>query len=532
MASFSNNVSVRLNNGSGSFSGTTNVGVGSLPVSVAVGDVDGDGDLDILTANYGSANVSVRLNQLTLATVNKANELEDRTVTFTSADFANALSGGSLTKIKITSLPASATGVLQLSGTPVTLNQEIPRDNIPNLTFVPAPNYNGAASFNWNGNDGTNYAASDASVNITLQPVNDAPSFTKGADQTVEEGAGAQTVPGWATNLSAGPNEAGQTLSFQVSTSSVALFSVQPAIDAGGTLTYTPAANGSGVATVRVTLKDNGGTANAGVDTSPEQVFTITITPAPVFSITDVTTVSCEALSAGQRRVSFTPRYAGQDGTPISFSVVNELAPTTNPGPYTLDLYTDNPVITLSAVQSGTTTQFAYNWLSACSSSTGNTPPTVANPVPPQSATVGIGYTLSLANVFTDAETPNALVLSVTGLPAGLSFSPPSTISGTPSMSGVSQVTRNGDRPGRDDGQHRLQPSRSIRRWVRPPPIGYLQHHRRADHQLRGPLGRAAPGYVQPPVRGLDGSTGELLGGQRTIADHGPRPLHAGSVHR
>ena len=27
-----------------------------------MGDVDGDGDLDILTANYSSANVSVRLN--------------------------------------------------------------------------------------------------------------------------------------------------------------------------------------------------------------------------------------------------------------------------------------------------------------------------------------------------------------------------------------------------------------------------------------------------------------------------------------
>ena len=71
-------------------------------------------------------------------------------------------------------------------------------------------------------------------------------------------------------------------------------------------------------------------------------------------------------------------------------------------------------------MQSGITSSFAYNWLSVCSSSTGNTPPTVANPVPPQSATVGIGYTLSLANVFTDAETPNQLTLSVTGLPAGL----------------------------------------------------------------------------------------------------------------
>ena len=77
-----------------------------------------------------------------------------------------------------------------------------------------------------------------------------------------------------------------------------------------------------------------------------------------------------------------------------------------------------------------------------------NTPPTVANAVPPQSATVGVAYTLSLANVFTDAETPNSLTLSVSSLPAGLSFTPPSTISGTPSMSGVTSVTVTATDPG------------------------------------------------------------------------------------
>ena len=172
------------------------------------------------------------------------------------------------------------------------------------------------------------------------------------------------------------------------------------------------------------------------------------IQPSGPFAITAVTTLSCETISAGQRRVSFSPRYAGLDGSPVSFSVVNEMLPTTSPGPYTLRLYTDNPVITLSATQSGATTQFAYNWLSACSSSTGNTPPTVANPVSPQSATVGIGYMLSLAGVFTDAETPNSLVLSVAGLPAGLNFVAPSTISGTPSTSGVSTVTVTATDPG------------------------------------------------------------------------------------
>jgi len=77
-----------------------------------------------------------------------------------------------------------------------------------------------------------------------------------------------------------------------------------------------------------------------------------------------------------------------------------------------------------------------------------NTAPTVANPVSPQSATVGVAYTLSLASVFTDAETPGSLTLSVSGLPAGLNFVPPATISGTPSASGVSSVTVKATDPG------------------------------------------------------------------------------------
>ena len=42
---------------------------------------------------------------------------------------------------------------------------------------------------------------------ITVTAVNDVPSFTKGADQTVNEDAGAQSVTGWATAISAGPSD-------------------------------------------------------------------------------------------------------------------------------------------------------------------------------------------------------------------------------------------------------------------------------------------------------------------------------------
>ena len=55
-------VSIRLNNGSGVFSGGSNPGVGSQPLSAHMADIDSDGDLDLLTANYNAASASVRFN--------------------------------------------------------------------------------------------------------------------------------------------------------------------------------------------------------------------------------------------------------------------------------------------------------------------------------------------------------------------------------------------------------------------------------------------------------------------------------------
>jgi VCBS repeat-containing protein len=147
-----------------------------------------------------------------------------------------------------------------------------------NLSYTPDADYYGTDSFTYKANDGTTDSL-PATVTVTVNPVNDAPSFTPGSDQTVAEDAGPQSVS-WATNISAGPpNESGQSISFTVTNNNNPLFSAQPAISPSGTLTYTPAANANGSATVTVTLKDNGGTANGGVDQSAPVHFTITVTP-------------------------------------------------------------------------------------------------------------------------------------------------------------------------------------------------------------------------------------------------------------
>ncbi|QIP15568.1 S8 family serine peptidase [Spirosoma aureum] len=99
----------------------------------------------------------------------------------------------------------------------------------------------------------------------------------------------------------------------------------------------------------------------------------INTNPPGAFSIIGVNTITCTAVSPTQRTLTFNPTYAGLNSQPISFSVVNELSPTTNPGPYTLNLYTDNPVVTLKATQTGTPGEasFTYNWLAACGGGSG-----------------------------------------------------------------------------------------------------------------------------------------------------------------
>ena len=99
-------------------------------------------------------------------------------------------------------------------------------------------------------------------------------------------------MSGWARSISRGPsNESGQGVAFRATTSNSSLFAEggEPAISAGGTLTYTPAATAAGTATVITSLIDSGGTDNGGDNTSASQSFTITVLPADGTVSSDLT---------------------------------------------------------------------------------------------------------------------------------------------------------------------------------------------------------------------------------------------------
>ena len=138
---------------------------------------------------------------------------------------------------------------------------------------------------------------------------------------------------GWATGITIGPaNEAGQTAAFSVTgNTNLGLFSASPAVDAAGTLTYTPAPNANGSATVTLVLTDDGGAASGGQDTSAPQSFTITVDP-----VNDAPTCSDDSnVTAEDTPLSDAVTCADVDGDTLS------VAEGTGPANGTLSLNPD-----------------------------------------------------------------------------------------------------------------------------------------------------------------------------------------------
>ena len=218
------------------------------------------------------------------------------------------------------------------------------------LTYTPDANYCNTPpgttldTFTYTLNGGAT-----ANVSVTVTCVNDAPGFTAGADSTVLEDAGPQTVNGWASAISAGPaNEAAQTLTFTATNDNNALFSAPPAVNAvTGNLTYTPASNANGSAVVSVHISDNGGTANGGVDTSPPQMFTITVT-----AVNDPPAVP-------------NPTFAAQANMKVSIAAAGLLAGATDPdsgdGGYTFTPVVDAASVTATTPAGGTISNVNVN---------------------------------------------------------------------------------------------------------------------------------------------------------------------------
>lgn len=135
---------------------------------------------------------------------------------------------------------------------------------------------------------------------LTMKPINDAPTMSALTNQTIAEST--STVPNSGfIDITVGPGgggfETSQTLTLTATSSDTTLLpDANLVVTTPSTgvrrLTFTPVVNRSGAATVTVKLKDNGGTADAGVDETTS-TFILTVTPVddPPYFISIFSTV-------------------------------------------------------------------------------------------------------------------------------------------------------------------------------------------------------------------------------------------------
>ena len=245
---------------------------------------------------------------------------EDTAYTFAAADFGfsdpNDSPPNAFLAVKITTLPSVGT----LTNNNVAVNAgdfiSVANINANLLKFTPVANENGTpyTSFTFQVQDdggGTDLDPTPNTMTINVNPINDPPSFTIAADPpTVVQDAGPQTVNNFATNISDGPNETGQTLTFNISptgSTGSLTFSTAPAINSTtGTLTYTATNGTNGTASFSVTLSDNGSNTPPNSNTSGAQSFTITVA-APNASPVVTTTAGNLAYTENAGAVAIDP---------------------------------------------------------------------------------------------------------------------------------------------------------------------------------------------------------------------------------
>jgi photosystem II stability/assembly factor-like uncharacterized protein len=119
--------------------------------------------------------------------------------------------------------------------------------SVPNLTYTPNANYNGADSFTYKVRDAALESAV-TTVSLTINPVNDAPVLNVPGPQSVNEGQPLTFT------LTASDVDAGQAITFSASN----LPSGATLNPATGVFTWTPGFNQAGTYTVNFTATDNG----------------------------------------------------------------------------------------------------------------------------------------------------------------------------------------------------------------------------------------------------------------------------------
>jgi gliding motility-associated-like protein len=244
---------------------------------------DGQGANNLATANY-TLNIS-SVNDAPTFTIGSDLTVDEdaglQTINNWTTNISTGAVGESGQSLNFTVTQISSSGTLTFSQNP-SLN------SVGDLVYNTTLNTNGTATFEVElFDDGlSNFPNVNQSITesftITVDAINDAPIFTRGSNQTIDEDAALQTIPNWATSIGqgGGVDESGQTFDFILAQTGITgnlSFMQVPTITDAGTLSYQVVSNTNGTATYSVILRDNGSGVGLHDNESSPIVFTLTV---------------------------------------------------------------------------------------------------------------------------------------------------------------------------------------------------------------------------------------------------------------
>ena len=279
-------------------------------------------------SNVDSATTGTGTNTLPTASNGEVTATEDTDYPFTATDFnfSDTDAGAALSSVKITSLPASGKGTLEVDGT-VIASGDLPKAvtkvdiDASKLTYSPPANANGNdyATFQFKVNDGTDDSAAASTMTIDVTAVNDAPTV---ANTIPDRSATVGTAFDYAFPPNTFNDADGNTLTYTaMKTDNAALPTWLSFTASTRAFSGTPQAADVATVSVKVTASDgNGGsvsdefdiTVSAASNTPATGAPTITGTPRVGQTLTAVTTAIMD--DDGLTGVSYTYQWIRVDG--------------------------------------------------------------------------------------------------------------------------------------------------------------------------------------------------------------------------
>jgi len=246
---------------------------------------------------------------------------EDTAVTFDVRTNDSDANGGTLAVTQINGTALTTSSPVAITGGTISLGAD------GRLTFTPAANFNGTPSFTYTLSDGQGGTA-NATVNLTVSAVNDAPVANADSFTTAEDTAVTIAVRANDTDVDGDPLVVTQVNGTAITaTTGVTVNGGTVTLDTAGNLVFTPAANFNGTPSFTYTVSDGrGGTATATVSgtVTPVNDAPVNALPVTVGAVAQGAAVVIPGLSVSDvdgDAGTFTTRLSVQHGTLIAATV-------------------------------------------------------------------------------------------------------------------------------------------------------------------------------------------------------------------